>query len=162
MFAPVPSRADSLIAGSARKRALFRLSRPLLPVALALVAMIGVTGPNAVAADAPPSAAPNSSPAPAVGAGADTALPQAAPPASAAAPPALPAAPQPAPVAVATTVDLTAPQPVVSEKQPITSKWWFWTAIGAAVVGGVVAIYLVDRTPSPPGCPIGMGYVCPR
>ena len=61
----------------------------------------------------------------------------------------------------AAPVNLTAPQPDASQKQPITSKWWFWTAIGAAVAGGLVALYLAERTPSPPGCPTAMGYVCP-
>jgi hypothetical protein len=130
-----------------------------LLVALVFVAMIGVTSGIAVAADAAPSAVPNSGAVAPVSA-APSPSPEAAPPSSAPAPAALPAAPQPAPAAA--TVDLAAPQPEASPKQPITSKWWFWTAIGAAVVGGVVAIYLVERTPSPPGCPAAMGYVCPR
>jgi len=137
-------------------------------MALVLAAMIGITSRIAAAADSPPSGAPNSGPASAVGAEAPAAPPpapaapqEAAPPSSAPAPAALPAAPQPA-TPPAATVDLTAPQPVAPEKQPITSKWWFWTAIGAAVAGGLVAIYLVERTPSPPGCPAAMGYVCPR
>jgi hypothetical protein len=131
-------------------------------MALVLVAMIGVTSGIAVAADAVPSAAANTAAGAAAPAGPDApspapgAPPEAAPPSSAP----LPAAPQPP--AAAATVDLTAPQPAAPEKPPITSKWWFWTAIGAAVVGGVVAIYLVSRTPSPPGCPTAMGYVCPR
>ena len=126
--------------------------------------MIGVTSRIASAADAPPSAAPNTGAAPAAGADAPAAPvpaagPEAAPPSNAPAPLALPAAPLP-PAPATTTVNLTAPQP--APNQPITSKWWFWTAIGAAVVGGVVAIYLVSRTPSPPACPTAMGFVCPR
>jgi hypothetical protein len=134
-----------------------------LPVALVFVAMIGVTSGIAVAADAVPSVAPNSGVGPAAGAAAPAASspapaapPEAAPPSS----PPLPAAPQPP--AAAATVDLSAPQPAATEKQAITSKWWFWTAIGAVVAGGLVALYLVERTPSPPGCPAAMGYVCPR
>jgi hypothetical protein len=160
VFALVPLRAESAISRSARKRALFRLPPPLLPVALFFVAMIGVTSQLAVAADAPPSVAPNSADGAAVP-GAHSPSPEAAPPSSGAAPAPLPAAPQPAAPAAA-TVDLTAPQPDASQKQPITSKWWFWTAIGAAVAGGLVALYLAERTPSPPGCPTAMGYVCPR
>jgi hypothetical protein len=160
VFALVPLRAESTISKSARKSALFRLSPPLLPVALIFVAMIGVTSRIAVAADVPPSATPNSGDGAAVPA-APSPSPEAAPPSSAPAPAALPAAPQP-PAPAAATVDLTAPQPEASQKQPITSKWWFWTAIGAAVAGGLVALYLVERTPSPPGCPTAMGYVCPR
>jgi hypothetical protein len=159
VFALVPSRADTPIVKSARKKALFRLSQ--LSVTLALVAMIGVTSRIAVAADASPSVAPNTGAAPAAPAATSAAAPEAAPPSSAPAPLTLPAAPLPsAPAAKA--VDLTTPQPATPQNQPITSKWWFWTAIGAAVVGGVVAIYLVERTPSPPGCPIAMGFVCPR
>lgn len=129
-------------------------------MALVFVAMIGVTSRIAVAADAPASAATNS-------AGGATPLAAPSPPAEAApsssAPPpaALPAAPQP-PAPSAATVDLGAPQPDASRKPPVTSQWWFWSAIGAAVVGGIVAIYLVERTPSPPGCPTATGYVCPR
>jgi hypothetical protein len=164
VFAPVPSRAESPISKSARKKALFRLSQPLIAVGLVWAAMIGVTSGIAVAADAAPSAAPNSGAAPAapaVPSPSPAAPPEAAPLSSAPAPAALPAAPQP-PAPAAATVDLSAPQPAATEKQSITSKWWFWTAIGAAVVGGVVAIYFVARTPSPPSCPTAMGFVCPR
>ena len=121
--------------------------------------MILVTSRLAVAADASPSAAPNSADRAAVP-GAPAPSPEAAPPSSAPAPAALPAVPQPA--APAAAVDLSAPQPDASQNQSITSKWWFWTAIGAAVAGGLVALYLAERTPSPPGCPTAMGYVCPR
>lgn len=109
--------------------------------------MIGVTSEIAFAADASPSATPNRG----LAAPSPTGVPPVSP---------MPAAPQPvAPVPAA--VDLTAPPPA-AENQAITSKWWFWTAIGAAVVGGVVAIYLVERAPAPPGCPTAMGYLCPR
>jgi hypothetical protein len=64
-------------------------------------------------------------------------------------------------VPVAAAVDLSAPAPAPAT-QSITHKWWFWTAIGAAVVGAAVSIYFVERTPSPPGCPTSMGFVCPR
>ena len=129
-----------------------------MPLALFFVAMIGVTSRIAVAADAPPSVPPNSGNEAAVP-GAPSPSPEASP-SSAPAPATLPAVPQPA--APAAAVDLSAPQPDALQKQPITSKWWFWTAIGAAVVGGLVALYLAERTPSPPGCPTAMGYVCPR
>src|SRR4029079_19181167 len=43
VFALVPSSAESPITKSARKRASFRLLSPLVPMALVLVAMIGVT-----------------------------------------------------------------------------------------------------------------------
>lgn len=161
MFALVPSSADSRIAKVVQKRALFRLPRYWLFVLLGLVAMIAVTSPIAAAADAPPSAAPNSTPALSVPSAAPAAIPEAAPPSSAPPVIAWPAAPQPAAPSVA-TLDLTPPQPAEPQKQSITRTWWFWTAIGAAVVAGAVAIYFVERTPSPPGCPTAMGYVCPR
>jgi hypothetical protein len=126
--------------------------------------MIGVTSGIAFAADAPPSVTPNSGlAAPVRDAPASPAPPPAAPP-EATSPTSVPvspklAAPQPAAPA---GLDLTAPQPAAAEQRPITSKWWFWAAIGAAVVGASVAIYLVERTPAPPGCPTAMGYLCPR
>jgi tetratricopeptide (TPR) repeat protein len=33
-----------------------------------------------------------------------------------------------------------APPPNPSERQPVTRKWWFWTIIGAVVVGAAVGI----------------------
>ncbi len=130
--------------------------------------MIAVTSGVAVAADAPPSAASNSvlaapagTEAPAAPSQSPAAAPESPSPPAAAVTPGLPVAPQPAALA-APAVDLTAPQPAAPANQSITGKWWFWTAIGAAVVAGVVAIYFVERTPAPPGCPTTMGYVCPR
>ena len=123
--------------------------------------MIGVTSRLAVAADAPPSVAPNSGDRSRGSWRAGCRRPRLRLRRARLRAAALPAAPQPAAPAAA-TVDLSAPQPDASQKQPITSKWWFWTAIGAAVAGGLVALYLAERTPSPPGCPTAMGYVCPR
>lgn len=141
------------------------MSRYYHPVRFGLIVMIGVTSGIASAADAPPSATPNSgraapvpADAPASRAPAPAAPPEATSPTRVPVSPML-AAPQPAAPAA---LDLTAPQPAAAERRPITSKWWFWAAIGAAVVGASVAIYLVERAPAPPGCPTAMGYLCPR
>ena len=32
---------------------------------------------------------------------------------------------------------LVVPAPVIKEDKSLLSRWWFWTAIGAVVVGGV-------------------------
>ena len=40
--------------------------------------------------------------------------------------------------------------------KPIYSKWWFWTGIGAVVVGGSIGVYAATReTPSPPMTDLG-------
>ncbi len=36
------------------------------------------------------------------------------------------------------------------ESKPVTSKWWFWTGIGAVVVGGSVGVYAATRDGSGP------------
>jgi tetratricopeptide (TPR) repeat protein len=36
------------------------------------------------------------------------------------------------------------------ESKPIYSKWWFWTGVGAVVVGGSVGIYAATRDGSVP------------
>ena len=41
------------------------------------------------------------------------------------------------------------------QKEPLVEKWWFWTAIGAAVVGTVVAIVLIDGGSSTPRTTLG-------
>lgn len=79
--------------------------------------------------------------------------------------PAAPVAPTPSPAAepMAPTPQQTAaaapspdplqtPVPRASDNGGVTSKWWFWTAIGAVVVGGVVtaiALSSGDTTQGP-------------
>ena len=42
------------------------------------------------------------------------------------------------------------------ESQPIYSKWWFWTGVGAVVVGGIILIAATAKhDPSCPG-----GFIC--
>jgi hypothetical protein len=51
------------------------------------------------------------------------------------------------------------PAPAEAGSQPVYTKWWFWTIIGAVVVGGVVtAVALSSGGTSKPTCP--MDAVC--
>jgi tetratricopeptide (TPR) repeat protein len=63
-----------------------------------------------------------------------------------------PVATQPAPAPSAPV--LVAPPPQDSESPPIYKRWWFWTAVGAAVVAGVV-IGVVASSGGKPDCPSG-------
>src|SRR6185369_956145 len=38
---------------------------------------------------------------------------------------------------------------------PVYSKWWFWTIVGAVVVGGVVTAVALTSGTSKPDCPAG-------
>jgi hypothetical protein len=89
-----------------------------------------------VAPSPTPSAAPGSEAAPAPS------------PAASAVPP-LPA-PEPE-TSPAATLTATAPEP--SERRPVYKRWWFWTGVGAVVVGGAVAAFFLTRQPeaTPPG-----------
>lgn len=77
------------------------------------------------------------------------------PPGYTAAPPsAYPTAPGPAQQPAGTLV--AQPGPAPEQSQPIYAKWWFWTIIGAVVVGGVVtAVALSSGGTSRPPCPMG-------
>ncbi|MFL5307038.1 MAG: hypothetical protein ACJ8F1_17610 [Polyangia bacterium] len=74
---------------------------------------------------------------------------------SGAPPAAVPAAPEPP----AAGSPVLASEPPARET-PLTHRWWFWTAIGAVVVGGVVtAVLIASQGPSRLPCP--MDAVCP-
>ena len=48
------------------------------------------------------------------------------------------------------------PAPEQAGSQPVYTKWWFWTIIGAVVVGGVVtAVALSSGGTTKPTCPSG-------
>jgi tetratricopeptide (TPR) repeat protein len=99
-------------------------------------------------------------------------VPTASPPAAAPTEPVTPLSPPPsasslsAPAPTSTPVSPTPvvengappPQSDQSESHPIYSRWWFWTAIGAAVVGGIVLI-AVSRG-GDPACPTSTGFKC--
>jgi hypothetical protein len=70
-----------------------------------------------------------------------------APPPPGAPPPAGPDATAPA-----VALNATAPPPGDSEHHPIYTRWWFWTAIGVVVVGGVVGAVLLSGGSTKPPC----------
>jgi hypothetical protein len=43
--------------------------------------------------------------------------------------------------------------------EPVTKKWWFWTSVGAAVVGGTILTYALVTTRDPPTGSIDPGQV---
>jgi hypothetical protein len=48
------------------------------------------------------------------------------------------------------------------ESGTVLRKWWFWTGVGAVVIGGVVTALVISRGggPSEPPCPAGV--LCPN
>jgi hypothetical protein len=58
-------------------------------------------------------------------------------------------APPPGP-SEATPALVTQPAPESAEDHPIYTRWWFWTAIGAAIAGGVVTAIVLHKSPSSP------------
>jgi hypothetical protein len=133
--------------------------------------------PATPGAQPPPTAASNPAPAPAPTAGAAPPTPLVPAPAPAPPPPpptiAAGGAPAPgaAPVAAAPppragAVDgpaggppmlLAAPAPADSApaSRPVYKRWWFWTLLGAAVIGGAVAAIMVGNASTKPDCPDG-------
>jgi tetratricopeptide (TPR) repeat protein len=105
---------------------------------------------------APPPAAPVPVPAaPAPVAPPPTEPPLAPLPSSATSPPSALNAPPPTSTPVSTTpaVENGAPS-AQTESQPIYHKWWFWTGVGAVVVGGIILV-LATAKHDPP-CPGGV------
>jgi len=50
------------------------------------------------------------------------------------------------------------PEPSPSEaRPPVYMRWWFWSAIGAVVVGGVAAALLIPGPTTRPTCPLPAG-----
>jgi hypothetical protein len=67
----------------------------------------------------------------------------------------LPAAPPPVEPSAnppAATLTATAPPPAQDEHHPIYTRWWFWTIIGVAVVGGVVGAVALSGGTTKPSC----------
>jgi hypothetical protein len=76
-----------------------------------------------------------------------------------AAPPPVAAAPQAPPAVALTATPPSEPEPAQAESSGLTHKWWFWTAVGALVVGGAATAFLLSRPKDGLGCPDGA--VCP-
>jgi tetratricopeptide (TPR) repeat protein len=86
---------------------------------------------------------------------------------------AAPVEPRPDPVQPAVTPPVTSPAvheppttlltplpPAPDESPPVYKRWWFWTAIGAAVVAGVAVAIVASSGSKDPACPAG--FVCLR
>jgi hypothetical protein len=43
-----------------------------------------------------------------------------------------------------------------AESSPFYTRWWFWTAVGVVVAGGVVAALVLSGGTTKPGCPTGV------
>jgi hypothetical protein len=69
--------------------------------------------------------------------------PAVAPPPAPAPPLALTPELEPSPAGGAPLVTATAP--AAPEKTPLSHRWWFWTGLGAVVVGGAVAAFFLTR-----------------
>lgn len=41
------------------------------------------------------------------------------------------------------------------ESKPVYKKWWFWTGLGVAAIGGTAAIYAASNSSSPPETTLG-------
>jgi hypothetical protein len=68
-------------------------------------------------------------------------------------PQALPESPPPTPASPA--LNLSQPPVAADKDEPLVEKWWFWSAIGAVVIGAVVAIVLIDSGSSTPRTTLG-------
>ncbi len=51
---------------------------------------------------------------------------------------------------------LTATAPPAAESHPFYTRWWFWTIVGVAAVGGVVTTVALSSGTSKPTCPTGV------
>jgi tetratricopeptide (TPR) repeat protein len=96
-----------------------------------------------------------------------TAAQPAAPPPSPITP--VPSAPEPAAGAQTSSQAVLVGTPATTApaeaSSPIYTKWWFWTLVGAAVVGGGLGIAAAtgtfDKTQNAT-CPTASGFMCPR
>ena len=55
---------------------------------------------------------------------------------------------------------LVAQQQPAEQSGPVYTKWWFWTIIGAVVVGGVVTAVVLSSGTSKPACPADVVVPC--
>jgi hypothetical protein len=64
--------------------------------------------------------------------------------------------PQPGqPAATSPALDFSQPAAQTDKDESLFEKWWFWTALGAVVVGTVVAVVLIDGGSSAPRTTLG-------
>jgi tetratricopeptide (TPR) repeat protein len=105
-------------------------------------------GPASSSTTPPPTTAPSTSPPPA------EASPETKPSEPAAAAPPEPKPAEPVPAAPpphdetsssAAAVVAATPPPSEEEAHPVWTRWWFWTGVGAVVVGGAVAAFFLTR-----------------
>jgi hypothetical protein len=70
-------------------------------------------------------------------------------------------APLPAPGVDRSAELVTPPQPAPVSDSPVYARWWFWTGVGAVVVGGVVTAVLLGRNSGQksPACDLGVPCV---
>jgi tetratricopeptide (TPR) repeat protein len=57
----------------------------------------------------------------------------------------------PSPAAAPQGALVASPEGEAPPSRPLYTRWWFWTVVGAAVAGGVVAGFLLTRNDSPKG-----------
>jgi hypothetical protein len=76
-------------------------------------------------------------------------------PGSEAPPPGWTVAPSPGTAEQPTTL-VAQPSPAAEPSSPFYAKWWFWTIVGVAVVGGVVAAVALSGGTMRPDCPAGV------
>jgi hypothetical protein len=123
-----------------------------------LLVVLGVLGPGLALGqeNSPTAPAPAASPAtepPATEPPA--ALPTPAPQQSEAPAQALPEPPSTLATPASPALNLSQPPVAADQDEPLVEKWWFWSAIGAVVIGTVVAIVLIDGGSSTPRTTLG-------
>ena len=69
-------------------------------------------------------------------------------------PTAVPRAVAPPPPSSAPAITLASTPPPAAQESPIYAKWWFWTAVGVVVAGGVVGALALRG--GRPDCPAGV------
>jgi hypothetical protein len=81
---------------------------------------------------------------------------------SPAAPPPQTQVPTPTPGADHSAELVSSPQPAPVDDSPAYTRWWFWTGVGAVVVGGVVTAVLLGRHSGQKSPACDQGVPCVR
>ena len=66
------------------------------------------------------------------------------------------AQPAPQPTGSSNPTMLVSTPPAPEESHPFYTRWWFWTGVGAVVVGGVVAAVVLSGGSTRDACPAGV------